>query len=82
MVKATDGYTGADIEELCRRASMLAIREFIAKGNGKERLASLKVEKKHFDEAMKMSKAVPREDVEKSKAISNEFSRRMGIETI
>jgi len=43
LAHKTDGYSGADIEALCREAAMLALR--------KDEKAK-KVEKKHFDEAM------------------------------
>lgn len=44
LAKATDNYSGADIEALCREAAMIAVRK-----NKKAK----KVEKQHFDEAMK-----------------------------
>jgi transitional endoplasmic reticulum ATPase len=44
LAKVTDNYSGADIEALCREAAMIAIRK-----NEKAK----KVEKEHFDEAMK-----------------------------
>ena len=44
----TDNYSGADIEALCRETAMLAIRK-----NDKAE----KVEKKHFDEALKNVRA-------------------------
>ncbi len=82
LVKITENFTGADIEELCRKASMLAIREFISKGYGKENLNLLKIEKKHFEEALGMSKAIPKEDLERYRTVSKEFNKRIGIETI
>ena len=44
MAKKTKGFTGADIEALVREAAMISLRESID---------SDKVEKKHFDEALK-----------------------------
>jgi transitional endoplasmic reticulum ATPase len=44
LAKLTDGFSGADIEALCREAAMNAMRENM---NAKE------VSKKHFDEALK-----------------------------
>ena len=44
MAKETEGYTGADIEAICREAGMNALREDIK---------SSKVYKKHFDESLK-----------------------------
>jgi len=82
LVKITEGFTGADIEELCRKASMLAIREFISKGYGKSNMDMLRIERRHFEEALTMGKAVPREDLERYKNVSKEFNKRIGVETI
>ncbi len=47
LAKQTEGYSGADIEALCREAGLNALRENI---NAKE------VTKKHFEEAMKKTR--------------------------
>ena len=47
LSKATDGYTGADIEAVCREAGLTTLRENIKAD---------KVFKKHFDKAMKVIK--------------------------
>ncbi|VVB75304.1 VCP-like ATPase [Candidatus Tiddalikarchaeum anstoanum] len=47
LAKATENYSGADIEGLCREAAMLALREDIKCD---------KVKKLHFDKALKNSK--------------------------
>lgn len=59
LVKATEGFVGADIEALVREAKMTAIREFIAKAGGLDAnemelaLQSVKVYRQHFDAALK-----------------------------
>lgn len=59
LAKGTEGRTGSDIELICRKAIMLAIREYIEKhpaadaGDAPERKPELKILKKHFEEAVK-----------------------------
>ena len=48
LAKRTEGFSGADIEALCREAAMVALRES---------MKAKEVTKKHFEEALK--KAVP-----------------------
>ncbi|MDP1760105.1 MAG: AAA family ATPase, partial [Candidatus Woesebacteria bacterium] len=51
LASGSDGMTGAEIASICQKASLLAIREFL---ESKEKdLKKLKIEKKHFVEAMK-----------------------------
>jgi transitional endoplasmic reticulum ATPase len=54
LAKKTDGFSGADIEGLCREAAMLALRENI---NIKE------VKNKHFEKAMESIRASITDDV-------------------
>ncbi|MFZ6016276.1 MAG: CDC48 family AAA ATPase [Nitrospirota bacterium] len=59
LVNKTDTLTGADIEAICRQASMLAIREFLQKVKGKpdkKAIEEFSIKKKHFDEALKSVK--------------------------
>lgn len=51
LAKETDKMTGAEIASICQKASLLAIREFLE--SGEKDLKKLKIEKKHFAEAMK-----------------------------
>jgi transitional endoplasmic reticulum ATPase len=50
----TEGKVGADIEFICRKASMLAIREYIEKQKSlpDRQAGELKISKQHFEEAM------------------------------
>ncbi len=50
LAKQTDGKAGADIELICRKASMLAIKEYI----GQKQKPELKISKRHFEEAMEL----------------------------
>ena len=53
----TEGKVGADIEFICRKASMLAIREYIENqnpclaGRQKNQNLELKISKQHFEES-------------------------------
>jgi transitional endoplasmic reticulum ATPase len=46
----TEGFSGADLEGLCREAGLAAIREFLAQGT-EQPLASFEICAKHFDQA-------------------------------
>jgi len=59
LAKETDGRIGSDIEFVCRKASMFAVREYIERNSAKEKISAdgeLKVSKQHFDQALKMLK--------------------------
>lgn len=52
LVKNTDGLTGSDIEAICRKATLLAMREFLAKKSKKEKKSKgpdFKITQKHFE---------------------------------
>ena len=82
MINLTEGYTGADIEEICREATMLAVREYINKGESTNELEELKIGEKHFVDAVKKAKVVPKEELKRYDGISKEFSRSVGVELI
>ncbi|NQU86931.1 MAG: hypothetical protein HQ541_14340, partial [Mariniphaga sp.] len=50
------GMVGADIEFICKKASMLAIREFIEnkKNNESENMDDIIINEKHFEEAIQL----------------------------
>ncbi|MBL7213946.1 MAG: CDC48 family AAA ATPase [Desulfobacteraceae bacterium] len=50
LAKATEGLVGSDIESVCRKASMMAIREFIE--SGKEDYSDFKISSGHFQQAL------------------------------
>ncbi len=56
LAKNTDKYSGADLGALVNEAVMLAIREYVQSGACKidDVSCDYKVEKKHFDEALKV----------------------------
>jgi len=50
LAKATEGMVGSDIEAICRRASMMAIREFISQEE--KDLTKFKISARHFGKAL------------------------------
>lgn len=51
LAKSADGLTGSDIELICKKAAMAAIRESVSKGSIKQN-KNFKISQKHFEEAM------------------------------
>jgi transitional endoplasmic reticulum ATPase len=59
LAKEIEGKTGSDIEFVCRKASMFAVREYIGRHSAKEKMSAdgkLQISKQHFDQAIKMLK--------------------------
>ena len=77
LAEKTEGYTGADIAAICNEAVMVSIREYIATGNplDKKHLEKLKVQSKHFDQAMKKVKPMSKKMLEKYTTITETFDR-------
>ncbi|MGC9208576.1 MAG: CDC48 family AAA ATPase [Nitrososphaeria archaeon] len=72
LANRTEGYTGADLAALVREASMIALRETI-----EQKLEHAKpVEKKHFEEALKIVKpSLTRADIERYEKMAEEIKR-------
>jgi len=72
LAARTEGYTGADLASLVREAAMLALRESV-----EQKLEHAKpVEKKHFEEALKIVKpSLTKFDIEKYEKLSEEIKR-------
>ncbi|HBY96869.1 MAG TPA: hypothetical protein DEP84_23470 [Chloroflexi bacterium] len=51
LATASEGFVGADLEGLCRRAALLAIREFLGHAPLEEAEAALNVCRRHFETA-------------------------------
>ncbi|EHP87090.1 CDC48 family AAA ATPase [Methanotorris formicicus] len=67
LAEKTEGYTGADIEAICREAAMLALRE---------NMKADKVEMRHFEEALKKIRpSINKEDVEIYEKLAKEYGR-------
>ena len=67
LAKETNLYTGADIENLCREAGILALRE---------NLKSREVTMKHFEGALKKTRSsVTEQDLEAYKILEERFFR-------
>jgi transitional endoplasmic reticulum ATPase len=79
LAAETDGYVGADIEALCREASMAATREFINSVTPEEATTSVgnvRVTSEHFEEALEEVGASVDEDVrERYEELEDEFAQ-------
>ena len=72
LVEKTEGYSGADIESVCKEAGLLTMRENI---NAKE------VNKKHFDEALeKVFPSITKEVEDAYKSLKTKFTKAKGEE--
>ena len=70
FVDRTDGYSGADIESLCREAAMLALRHDIK---------STEIKKEHFEEALKKVRPSITKEVQQAYAeLQNQFRSAAG----
>jgi transitional endoplasmic reticulum ATPase len=52
LARLTEGHVGAEIETICREASLAAIREFLKSKKQRADYATVKISMKHFEEAI------------------------------
>ena len=79
LADKTDGYTGADIASLSSAAVMLALREHITKypdsKEAEKQTKDLKINMKHFDDAMKKIRPLSKQEVDMYKNVANKFGK-------
>jgi len=80
LAERTEGYSGADIEAVCREAGMLAIREALKPGvsreEAKEIAKKIKITRRHFEEALKKVKpSLTQEDLKRYELMLKEFQK-------
>ncbi|MHA1348892.1 MAG: CDC48 family AAA ATPase [Candidatus Odinarchaeia archaeon] len=78
LASRTEGYSGADIAAVCNEAVMSAIREYIATHPDVEQEEKIecKIKKKHFEEALKKIKPLPKSRLEQYEKLYKSFSER------
>jgi transitional endoplasmic reticulum ATPase len=74
-----DGYTGADIASLSSAAVMLALREHVSKyedpKEADSHIQELKIQMKHFEEAMKKIRPLSTQELSMYKRIAEHFGK-------
>jgi transitional endoplasmic reticulum ATPase len=74
LVKATDGFSGADIAGICRRAGKLALRDSI------KRETELIIRPHHFEEVMKFARrSVSDNDIRKYEMFARPLQQSRGF---
>ena len=77
LARETKGYVGADIEAVCREASMAATREFVNSVSPEEMseaVGNVRISKEHFEHAMKeVNPSVTAETRERYEEIEKQF---------
>ncbi|MDR9380191.1 MAG: CDC48 family AAA ATPase [Natronomonas sp.] len=78
LAAETDGYVGADIEAVCREASMAATREFIhsvSREEAAQSVGNVRITREHFEEALdEVGPSVDDETRERYEQIEEEFT--------
>jgi transitional endoplasmic reticulum ATPase len=79
LANKTDGYTGADIASLSSAAVMLALREHITKypdsKEAEKQTKDLKINMKHFEDAMKKIRPLSKQEVDMYKNAAHKFGK-------
>ncbi|MCK5217840.1 MAG: AAA family ATPase, partial [Methanosarcinales archaeon] len=78
LVRMTDGYVGADMEAICREASIMALREMITPGMDQEKCRELSgnivITMDHFDRALtRIRPTISRSKLQDYDKIAREF---------
>ena len=81
LAKLTEGYTGADLENLVNTAALISLKEHVSKyKDPKEAVAhkdELKIRRKHFEEALKKVRPMGTSEMERYKGVIEEFARKV-----
>jgi transitional endoplasmic reticulum ATPase len=79
LADQTDGYTGADIASLSSAAVMLALREHVSKyidpKEAEQHKDELKINMKHFEDAMKKIRPLSTQELNMYKIIAEQFGK-------
>jgi len=80
LVRMTDGYVGADIEAICREASIMALREMITPGMDQKKCRELSsnivITMDHFDRALtRIRPTISRSKLQDYDKIAQEFTQ-------
>ncbi|MGN6823107.1 MAG: CDC48 family AAA ATPase [Candidatus Nitrosocosmicus sp.] len=79
LADQTEGYTGADIASLSSAAVMLSLREHIDKyptpKDAEKHTQELKINMKHFEDAMKKIRPLSKQELDMYKNVSQQFGR-------
>jgi transitional endoplasmic reticulum ATPase len=80
LARRTDGYVGADIEAVCREASMAATREFVNSVDPEEideSVGNVRVTREHFEDALdEVAPSIDEETRERYEEIEERFDRQ------
>ncbi|MDJ0270676.1 MAG: CDC48 family AAA ATPase [Aigarchaeota archaeon] len=72
LADMTEGYTGADLANLCSTASIMAIREYVSKhkdeDDARKNVKELKITMEHFRRAMESVKPLPKQELRQYEA--------------
>ncbi|HIE31523.1 MAG TPA: AAA family ATPase [Methanosarcinales archaeon] len=85
LARMTDGYVGADIDAICREASMLTLRDFIKPDMDREfvksRAYDLVIKKNHLEMAIRRVRpTASKSKLEKYESIAEEFVKEADME--
>jgi len=79
LAEKAENYVGADIQAVCREASMLAIREYVNKVGGKKtENPNFQIGMKHFEEALRKVRAIGKSRLEQYDEWAERFEETFG----